>query len=148
MNMPLTEQQKLAAEYEQSANSAVTDWSTIPELVDYSYTLTQTSVSAPAKTLYFDQLVAEYGELKAQIEIREARQDELKSAIQAAVMISGKEKVGCVGYRLNMIHKAGSKKILPELLISQGVTPDQIAKATKVGGASDYLDIRAIKEKG
>ena len=144
--MNLSEQAKLAAEYQQSANNAVTDWATVPELNDYSYTLPQTSVSAPAKVLYFDQLVEEYGRLKSEIEFRESKQSELKDAITAAILMSGKAKVSCAGYKLGMVEKKGSKKILPELLISQGVTPDQIAKATVIGSPSTYLDIRKGKE--
>jgi hypothetical protein len=162
--MELSESQKLAAEYQQSANSAVVDWATVPELSEYSYTPEPTSSfdsdsdsgstgtgtgksTKVAKVMYFDQLVEEYGRLGDEISFRESRQKELKDALTAAILMSGKEKVSCEGYKLGMVEKKGSKKILPELLISQGVTPDQIAKATTVSAASSYLDIRKYKEK-
>jgi hypothetical protein len=149
MNMPLSEQAKLAAEYESSANNAVTDWATVPELVDFEYALDTHSdtVGKSVKVLHFDDLVAEYSRLKEEIEFRKEKQDELKAALEAAVLMGGKEKVSCGGYRLAIISKVGSKKIMPEKLIAQGVSVETIVNATVVSAGSQYLDCRRIKDK-
>ena len=57
------------------------------------------------------------------------------------------KKVSCEGYQVQLISKAGNKKIVPEKLVEQGVTVEQIARATEVGDPSQYVRIDAATEK-
>jgi hypothetical protein len=139
---PTQEQQaQLAAEM----NAAIVpDWQSVLELIEYRGEVT---VGSKKRTLTFGEIVTQYKDLDAQIEALETRKKDFKASIQAAVLMSGREKVSAEGYRMTMIKKAGTKKIVPEKLLKHGVSAEVIAACTEIGKGSEYLDIRAEKSK-
>ena len=139
--MNRTQTAQLAKEIE--ANRPAPEWSDVPELKKFKHTIT---LRGDKKTLTFDQLVTRYKDLDAEISYREKLKDELKEALQAAVIISEEDRVTCEGYMIQMVKRSGSKKIVPEKLLEQGVSADVIARATEVGKESQYISIRAVKE--
>jgi len=154
--MTTSERVKLAKEIEMQAASKPAEWDSVPELVEYRYIPTDEEGEGRKKSpkgkkgddgFTFDDLMARFEKLDFEIKSRENERREIKEALQEAVMISGREKIACRGYRLAMITKAGSKKIVAEKLLNQGVSAQVIVAATEVGKPTSYLDIRAIGEK-
>jgi len=143
--MTTSEVTKLANEIAQAA--PVPDWSDVDELAEMRHHVTSHTLKGDFEhVLNFSQTVALYKELDAEVKSRETQMKALKEAIQAAVMVSGHDKVRCGDYRLNLITKKGSERISRELLLGLGVEPIVIAKATEIGKASQYIDIRKDKD--
>lgn len=132
---------RLAAEIE--ANRPIPEWDSVPELKKWREDIT---LKGEKKKLSFDQMVAKYKDLDAEIKYREAIKKELKTAIESGMIMADIEKVACEGYRVQFIEKEGSKKIDANKLLENGVSADVIAKSTVTGSGSVYIDIRAIKE--
>jgi hypothetical protein len=131
---------KLAAEIEQL--QPVPDWATVDELTAVMCEEPNPRPeSAPIKR-NFGQCVERYGELDAEIKRCQAEQGRLKEAMQAGVMISGLKKVRAGDQICQMIEKAGSRKIVAEKLLANGVSAEVIAKSTEVSKGSTYMTIR------
>jgi len=144
--MTPSETQKLANEIAQAA--PIPEWDQIDELVEMRHHVTTTTKVKGSfeRTLTFAQTVELYKALDAEVKSRETQMKELKEAVQAAVLVSGKDKVKCGDYRVTMVTKQGSKKIVAEKLLAAGVDALVIAKATEIGKSSQYVDIRREKE--
>lgn len=132
----------LASEIEQSRPTP--EWDSISELKRFRQEVSMKDGSK--KKFTFDQLVVRYKEISAEIDFREKLKAEVKEAVEAAILLSGEEKVLAEGYRVSLVHKAGSKKISAEKLLSAGVSAMTIAAATEQGRESTYVDIRKAKE--
>ena len=143
--MTISEQQKLAAEL--TAMAPITDWSVVPELVEMQVELPPTGVIDKPRILDFQQAADLYKQLDAEIEQRNKLKERLKEAMQAAMMVSGKDKVRVGDWVPTMVTKEGTKKIVAEKLLANGVDPMVIAASTEVGKGSTYLMIRAAKDK-
>ena len=142
-NLSRSAQAKLASEIE--ANRPIPEWSTIPELKKWREDIT---LKGKDKKMSFDEMVVAYKDLSAEIEFREKSKKELKTNIEAALLVADVQKVACEGYRVQIIEKEGAKKIDANKLLDLGVSADVIAKATVQGKASSYADIRPMKEPG
>lgn len=142
----------LAAEYAQSADSQAVEWSTVPELIEFTAEIqvsaydpaTHEVVTAP-KSMTFEQICDSLADIRDQKSRLETREKALRENLQVAVMGAGRDKVICHGLRLSMVTKAGAKKIVPEKLVKLGVSPETIAAATEIGKPSSYLDVREVK---
>ena len=154
--MTPTEQRRadIAAEITQSVAAEAVEWALVPELVEYTtaiptpqYSAEHDGVILADRGYTFDALVDEHASIKAEIEKLDARTKTLREAIQAGLMLAGKDKVLCHGQRAALVTKAGSKKIVPEKLVKLGVSPEVIAEATVIGAPSTYLEVRAVKGK-
>ena len=141
------ERTKLAKEMAASAAAAPADWSIVPELIEFKHTIPGDGERRRTRTVGFDDLVAEYEGLKAEMEIREKRLKDIKEVLEPVVMGLDKAQVLCRGWRLGIIQKAGTKKVVPEKLMAMGVPIETIVACTEVGKPSVYLDIRKLKEK-
>lgn len=139
------QQQQLAREIEQQAAQNAVDWATVPELIEFRNTFTD-SAGKPV-TLDFGNIVEEYGMLQAQADAIKAKQDELRQAVQVAILLAGRDRVDCAGQRINRIEKKGARKIVAEKLLAHGVSADTIAACTDVGQSVSYIEIRRIKDK-
>lgn len=135
-------QTKLAAEI--AANAPTPEWDSIPELRKWKESITLKG--GEKKTLTFDQLVTRYKDIDAEIKYRESIKDEIKTALEAAMLVSEQEKVLCEGYGVSLVTREGSKKISPEKLLAAGVGADTIAKCVEVGKSSTYVSIKALKD--
>jgi hypothetical protein len=134
---------KLAAEI--AANAPTPEWDSVPELKRWKEPIALKG--GEKKTLTFDQLVTKYKDIDAEIKYREGIKDTIKTAIEAAMLLSEQEKVSCEGYGVSLVTREGSKKIVAEKLLANGVSPDVIAKSIEVGKSSTYVSIRPEKEK-
>ena len=137
-----SQQAQIAKEIE--AARPIPEWNQITELRKWKEQIT--FKGGEKKTLTFDQLVTKYKEIGAEIDYRDNIRKELKEAIHAALLSSGEDAVLAEGYKVQMITKAGSRKIEPTKLLELGVSADTIAKATVIGAGSSYIDIRRAKE--
>jgi len=146
--MTIAEQKKLTAEMEQQfQQQTIPEWTEIEELTEIKIDVPKMHAEDRARKLSFLKSVELYKQLDAEIEEREKLKKILKEQLQAAMIVSGKDKVRCGDYMPTMVNKAGTKKIVPELLLAQGVDAMVIAKATEVGKSSTYLMINPIKDK-
>ena len=142
-----TAQAKLAAEIQSSLPSP--EWDSIAELKKWKEKLT---IKGKDETLTFDKMVAKYKDLDAEIKFREKAKETIKESIQAALLVAQAENdqldnVLCEGYSVSLVTRQGSKKIVPEKLLEQGVSIQQITAATEIGPSSQYVSIRAVKDK-
>jgi hypothetical protein len=137
-----SQQAKLASEIE--ANRPTPEWDSVSELKKWKHQMT---IKGEKKTLTFDQLVTKYKDLSAEIDFRKKIADEIKEAIEAAVLVSGEERVTCEGYAVTLVTRSGSRKIVPERLLELGVPASTIAAATEVGKESQYVSIKTAKEE-
>lgn len=147
--MPVTsarEAEKLTQELNNLKNP---EWTTVKELVPMRYEVpVEGDHGGRTVILDFAQSVELYKKLDDSVKSTQAKMKDLHDAIQAAQLVSGEERVQVRGeYQCTIIHKAGSKKISPEKLLSNGVSPQVIAASTEVGKSSDYLSITRMKEK-
>jgi hypothetical protein len=120
------------------------EWDSVPELKRFKQEISMKDGSK--KKFGFDQLIVRYKELSSEIDFRDKLKSEIKEAVEAALMISGEDKILAEGYRVSLVHKAGSNKISAEKLLTNGVSADVIAKSMDVGKESTYVDIRRAKE--
>lgn len=107
----------------------VPEWSTIKEL----------------KQLHFGHLVEQRVQLRDEIAFRDAKVKDLDEEIQAALAVSGVEKVQWESRPVQIVHKEGSSRIVAEKLIMLGVDADTIAQATEKGKPSQYLLVGKAK---
>ena len=142
MSLSRVQQAKLAAEIEQSRPTP--EWDSIPELKKWREKIRQKDNRD--RTMSFDELVVRYKELKAEMDFREAQLKPIKTALSAAMLVSGEEKVVCEGYNVTLVTKSGSRKISAEKLLAAGVKADTIAACTEIGDESQYVMIKAAKE--
>jgi hypothetical protein len=98
------------------------------------------------KTLRFDELVILHKTLKNEIDFRETRIREIKDALETAMLVADEKAVVCEGYPVSYITKKGSRKIVAEKLLSNGVSADVIARATEIGPDSNYVLIGKAKK--
>jgi hypothetical protein len=134
-------QTKLAAEI--AANAPTPEWDSIPELKKWKETIALKG--GEKKSMSFDQLVVKYKDIDAEIKYREGIKDAIKTALEAAMLMSEQEKVTCEGYGVSLVTREGNKKIVAEKLLANGVSPDVIAKSIEVGKSSTYVSIRPEK---
>ena len=132
-----TAQAKLAAEIQ--ANVPAKEWDQIPELRKWKEQITLKG--GEKKSLSFREMVEKSLDLKAEIEYREAIRKEIQTHLEAAMLIADQTTVVCEGYPVNLVTRAGSRKIVPEKLLEQGVTADVIARATVIGSESIFVQI-------
>jgi hypothetical protein len=143
--MTRTEIAKLTNELE-NLNQPVPDWSTVDELAAVAYEIPNPKPESAPIRLDYGQCVDLYKALDKEIKERQARMDDLKLVLQAALMVSGQKKVKAGDHFCQMIEKAGSRKIVAEKLLAKGVSAQVIAESTEVGKGSTYLQIRSAGE--
>lgn len=90
-------------------------------------------------------LVETRQELKAQIAKLEAQVDSINDEIKTTLVNAGELEVSAAGHKLTLDMEAEKSSLDKQKLVEQGVTTEQIKKATKV---TTYirLDIRKVKE--
>lgn len=132
----------LAEEIQQSMPAP--EWDTIPELRKFKQEITDKN--GDRKKATFDQLVVADKMLSAEIKIREGKRKEIKDALTTAMTVAGEDTVMCEGYPVNMIVKAGSRKISAEKLLSKGVSAFVIAECTEIGDEIRYVQIGKAKK--
>lgn len=87
------------------------------------------------------RMVREQAQIAAQIRELEAKNKELKTKIELALVEAGVDKASVdERYRIQIIRTAGSPRIVKEKLIELGVSPKLIDKAT-VQNPSAYVRI-------
>jgi hypothetical protein len=147
--MTQAETAKLTAEMEhlQLGDDAAPDWTTLPDLLEMQYELDNPLPEAAPIRMNYGQCVVMYKALDKEIKEREVRMKDIKTHLQAALMVSGTKKVRAGEYAVQLIDKAGARKIVAEKLMARGVTPQVIAESTEIGKGSQYLDIRSAGEK-
>lgn len=109
----------------------VPEWSRFPEL----------------KELSFGQLCEKRQILHDEITFRESRQKALDEQIEAALAVAGVEKVVWEDRPVQIVHKSGSAKLVPEKLLEAGVPASTIAACTTVGAGYSYLLIGKPKKE-
>jgi hypothetical protein len=115
------------------------EWDTVAELKSYRHEMV--NKDGKKVKLGFEELVVKYKDIDAEIKFREAKKKDLKSAIEAAMVMAGEEEVECSGYPVQMITKKGSKRIVPEKLLEHGVSAMTIAQCTEIGESVQYVQI-------
>jgi hypothetical protein len=138
--MTQAEIKKIAADYENAKPVPV--WSDLDDLTD---TRVEVVVEGKKKSLNFEKAVELYKELDGKVEVLEKLKKEIKDGLQPALLVAGVEKVMAAGRPVTLVTKKGSKKIVVEKLMEQGVSPIVIAKATEIGKDSQYLMIGKAK---
>jgi hypothetical protein len=136
-----TQQAQLAKEI--TANRPIPEWDSISDLKRFKQSVT---LKGKDVTMNFEDLVVKYKDIDQEIKYRQEIMKTLKESIEAAVLISGEEKILCSGYRVARVVKRGARKIVPERLLELGISADTIAKATEEGAESAYIEIRKAKE--
>lgn len=109
----------------------VPEWSRFPELKD----------------LDFGRLCEQRQILYDEITFRESRQKALDEQIEAALAVAGVEKVIWEDRPVQIVHKSGSAKLVPEKLLEAGVPASTIAACTTVGAGYSYLLIGKPKKE-
>jgi hypothetical protein len=132
-----TAQAKLAAEIQAAAPAK--EWDQIAELRKWKESITLKG--GEKKSMNFRELVEKSLDLKSEIEYREKIRKEIQIALEAAMLIADEKVVVCEGYPVNLVTRAGSRKIVPEKLLELGVSADTIAKATVISDGSTFVQI-------
>jgi hypothetical protein len=101
----------------------VTPWSTFSEL----------------RKLDFGELCERRQKLDDEIKFRTEKKKELDEEISAALALAGVEKVQWEDRPIQIVHKEGGSKLVPERLLEHGVPADVIAECTGKGKPSSYL---------
>jgi hypothetical protein len=101
----------------------VPEWKEVPEL----------------RQLHFGALVEKRTLLKDEIKFRESKVKELDEEIQAALAVSGVEKVIWEDRPVQIVESKSASKVVPEKLLLLGVPADTIAQATEPGKPYSYL---------
>jgi len=132
----------LATEIEQSRPTP--EWDSIGELKKFR---TQIEIKGgEKKTVKFDDLVVLYKTLKAEVEFRENRLKDIREALETAMLLADEKQVVCEGYPVNYITKKGSRRIVAEKLLANGVSADTIAKSTEISADSSYVMVGKPKK--
>lgn len=132
---------KLAAEIE--SVRPVPEWDQVADLKKYRATV---KLKDGEKKLNFEQLIDKFTDIKSEIKYREALLAGIKESIETALAVSGEDAVTAIGYKVAVIRKQGSRKIVAEKLLAAGVSAMVIAGATEQGKEITYVDIRKAKE--
>lgn len=140
--MTVAEQKKLAQELE--SNKPVPAWDDVDDLGDV---VAEVVIDGKKRKLNFEKATEMYRDCDAEIARLEALKKDLKEPLQAGLLVAGVEKVTAAGCTVQMVHKEGSKKVDAQKLIELGVAPMTVAKATVVGKPTEYVMIRAIKDR-
>lgn len=143
--MTPTELAKLTKEISE-LNPAVPDWSTVDELAAVAYEIPNPKPESKPIKLDYGQCVDLYKQLDSEVKQRQARMDELKQVLQAALMVSGQKKVKAGDHFCQIVEKSGSRKIVAEKLLAKGVSAQIIAESTEVSKGSTYMQIRPVGE--
>jgi uroporphyrinogen-III synthase len=98
------------------------------------------------RKLDFGELCEKRQRLADEIKFREEKKKELDEEITAALAVAGVEKCAWEGRNVQIVHKAGSRRIVAEKLLENGVPADVIADSTVEGNPSSYLLIGKPKE--
>jgi len=98
------------------------------------------------KQLRFGQMVEKRTQLMDEIKFREAKKGELDEEISAALAVAGVEKVEWEDRNVQIVHKAGARKIVAEKLLERGVDADVIAESTEEGKGYSYLLVGKPKQ--
>jgi hypothetical protein len=99
------------------------------------------------KDLDFGRLCEQRQILHDEIAFRETRKKALDEQIEAALAVAGVEKVVWEDRPVQIVHKSGSAKLVPEKLLEHGVPADTIAACTTVGAGYSYLLIGKPKKE-
>lgn len=101
--------------------------------------------AAPTLEQALSPLVTERQELKAQIAKLEAQVDSINDDIKTTLVNAGELEAVVEGHKLVLDMEAEKSSLDKRLLFEQGVTAEQIKRATKV---TTYikLDVRKVKE--
>lgn len=91
-------------------------------------------------------LVTTRQELKAQIARLEAQVDSINDGIKTTLVNAGELEVVAAGHKVTLNMAAERSTLDKQKLLEQGVTTEQIKKATKVT-TSILLNVRPVKEK-
>ena len=145
--MTPTELAKLTKEIEQLQTGPVPDWNDVAELGEVQYEIPNPKPESKPIHLNYGQCVDLYKALDKEVKDRQAKMEELRLVLQAALMVSGQKKVKAGDHFCQIVEKAGSKKVVVEKLLANGVSAEVIAKSTEIGKGSTYLQIRAAGEK-
>lgn len=133
---------KLAAEIQAAA--PVPEWDTVDELKSWREPIKQ--IDGKERKMSFAAMVALDLDLKAEQEFRQRVRDQIKTALEAAMLYADTDKVVCEGYPVNLVTRKGSRKIVPEKLLENGVSAQIIAASTEVGAESRYVQIGKPKK--
>jgi hypothetical protein len=144
--MTPTELAKLTKEIAE-LNPAVPDWTTVDELATVAYEIPNPKPESKPIRMDYGQCVDMYKALDKEIKERQTAMEALREVLQAALMVSGQKKVRAGDHFCQMVEKAGSKKVVVEKLLANGVSAEIIAKSTEIGKASLYLQIRSTGDK-
>lgn len=135
-------QAKLAAEIQAAAPTP--EWDSIDTLKKWRERIKQKDGKERAMT--FGEMVALDLDLKAEQEHRQRVRDEIKVALEAAMLLADVDKVVCEGYPVNYVTRKGSRKIVAEKLLENGVPASVIAASTEIGPESHYVQIGKKKD--
>lgn len=138
-----TQQAALAKEIE--ANRPTPEWDSVPELKKWRERIKQKD--GKERSMSFGEMVTLDLDLKAEQEHRQKIRDDIKAALEAAMLVADQQKLMCEGYPVNLVTRTGSRKIVAEKLLTLGVTPDVIARATEVGKESTFVQIGKPKKE-
>lgn len=141
-SLSAAERIKLARELEQSRPLA--EWDSIPALKKWKEEIV---VRGKKEKYSYNELVIEYARLGKEIDDREGLRKEIKTAIEAGLLVSGEEKLACSGFKIQIVERKGSKRVDEMKLLEHGVSRKIIADCTIIGKSSQFIDIRAIKEE-
>jgi hypothetical protein len=133
---------RLALEIE--ANRPIPEWDSVPELKKWKETIALKN--GEKKNLDFHDLVMKSLDLKAEIEYREKIRKDIQTALEAAMLLADMESVICDNYPVNYVTRAGSRKIIPEKLLENGVPATVIAACTETSKDSHFVQIGRPKK--
>jgi hypothetical protein len=134
-------QAKLAADI--AASVPAKEWDQVPEIKKFRE---EVELKGGKKRLSFGEMVNLSIDLKAEIEYRERIRKEIQTHIEAAMLLADETEVMWENYPVQLITRAGSRKIVPEKLLEQGVPADVIAKATVISAESTFAQIGKPKK--
>jgi len=132
----------LASEIEQSR--PILEWDAVPELKKFRQEI-KTKDGSKHKMAFSDIVIA-YRNLDSEIKFREEKKAELREALEAAMALADEQQVLAEGYKVSLVTRAGSKKIVPEKLLGLGVSAMVIAQATEQGKESTFITVKRAKE--
>ena len=138
-----TAQAKLAAEIQ--ANLPAPEWDSVAELSPKKWK-EEIELKDGKKRLTFGEMAELSIKLKSEIDYREKIQKEIKTHLMAGLLTADKEEVVYEGHAVQLVTRKGSRKIVPEKLLENGVSAAQIAAATEVGAESTFVQIGRPKK--
>ena len=133
-----TAQAKLAAEIQ--ANVPAPEWDAVLELTPKRFK-EEVELKDGKKRLTFGEMVELSLKLKSEIEYRERIRKELQLHLEAGMLLADKTQVMYENHPVNLVTRAGAKKLSDKRLLAVGVTPDQIAAGYEIGDPSTFVQI-------